>query len=195
MKKYAHESLPCGYKEILCVNLAKDKKLAVWLNIGSLLIAAAMTIPMHFHVSIFTLFDISDGLYPYLARFAVLLIGMFIYIFLHEAVHGITMKLFGCKKVKYGFKVVYAYAGSEEYFEKKSYVVIALAPVVLWGALLAVINAFVPESWFWVVYFIQMLNISGAVGDFYVTAKFSKLPKDILIKDTGTQMSVFAQGE
>ncbi|MCI2113311.1 MAG: DUF3267 domain-containing protein [Ruminococcus sp.] len=97
------------------------------------------------------------------------------------------------KKVKYGFTGLYAFAGCEEYFSKKPYIVIALAPIVVWGVVLAAVCCFVPESWFWVVYFIQIMNLSGAAGDLYVTCKFSKFPKDILIKDTGLEMKVYSE--
>lgn len=191
----AISSLPDGYEEIFSVNLAKDKKIALGLNLSAVLVALIMAIPMHFHISIITLFDLSEGLIPYILRSAVLLVCAVAYIILHELAHGITMKYFGCKKVKYGYNVLYAYAGSDEYFDKKSYVVIALAPVVFWGIVITVINVFVPENWFWVVYLIQIFNITGAAGDIYVTIKFSKMPDDILINDTGVSMTVFSKNK
>jgi hypothetical protein len=112
---------------------------------------------------------------------------------LHELVHGIAMKLCGTKKVKYGVTGVYAYATSDDFYDKKTYIFIALAPVVLWGIVLAVVNLFVSGPWFWVVYFIQINNISGAAGDLYVTARFSRLPGDILIRDYGVGMTVFSK--
>lgn len=69
----------------------------------------------------------------------------------------------------------------------------ALAPVVFWGVVIAAINAFVPEGWFWVVYMIQVTNLSGAAGDLYVTVKFSRFPNDILIKDHGVGMTVYSK--
>ena len=77
--------------------------------------------------------------------------------------------------------------------DKKAYIFIALAPVVLWGVVLAVINCFVPTKWFWVVYLIQIANISGAAGDLFVTIKFSRFPKDILVKDYGVGMTVYSK--
>ena len=112
---------------------------------------------------------------------AALIILMFLYLILHELVHGIAMKLCGTKKVKYGFTGMYAFAGSEDYYDKKAYSFIALAPVVLWGIVLAVINPFVPVEWFWIVYLIQIMNVSGAAGDLFVTVTFSRLPQDILV--------------
>ena len=116
-------------------------------------------------------------------RLVFMIVGLILYMVLHELVHGICMKYFGTPKVNYGFAGLYAYAGSNAYFTKKPYIIIALAPVVVWGIVLLVINLFVDASWFWCVYFIQICNISGAVGDIYVTYKFSKMPKDILVQD------------
>lgn len=184
--------LPMGYRQIFSVNLQKDKKTAMVINIGAVIIGIIMAVPMHFYISITSLFDFSQGMGNYLARFIVLMVSMIAYIILHEAVHGVAMKICGTKKIKYGFTGLYAFAGSDDFYDKRSYIFIALAPVVLWGIVLAVINCFVPESWFWVVYLIQIANISGAAGDIYVTAKFSKMPNDILVKDIGVGMTVYS---
>ena len=112
---------------------------------------------------------------------------------LHELVHGIAMKICGTKKVKYGFTGMYAFAGSQDFYNKKAYIYIALAPVVLWGSVLAVITPLVSAEWFWVVYMIQIINVSGAAGDLFVTVKFLRLPRDILIRDYGVGMKVFSK--
>lgn len=188
----ALKDLPANYKEIFSVNLQKDKKIAIIINIVAVLLGVVMAVPMNFYIPISTLFDFSQGLMVYFIRFAVLIVSAFVYMILHEAIHGVTMKMCGTGKVKYGFTGLYAYAGSNDFYDKKSYIFIALAPVVLWGVVLLIINFLVPETWFWVVYFIQIFNISGAAGDFYVTAKFSKLPVDILISDSGLGMKVYS---
>lgn len=185
--------LPDGYSEMFSVNLQKDKKTALLINIMALIIAAVFGVPMHFYVPFTTLFDMQNGLKNYIIRFACLLGLLVVYMILHELVHGITMKIAGTKKVKYGFTGLYAFAGSDDYYDKTTYIIIALAPIVVLGTVLAVINAFVPENWFWVVYFIQLSNISGAAGDLYVSFKFMKLPKDILVKDTGVGMTVYSK--
>ena len=43
------------------------------------------------------------------------------------------------------------------------------------------------------VYIIQIANISGAAGDYFVTFKFSRFPKDILVRDSGTAMRVYSR--
>ena len=189
----AVENLPESYGEIYSIDLQKDKKMALVVNLLAIVIAVLLVVPMHFAVPIFSLFSMENGLQNYLLRFGALIVLMVVYMILHELVHGVAMKICGTKKVKYGFTGMYAFAGSKDFYDKKSYIFIALAPVVLWGIVLAVVNPFVPVEWFWVVYMIQIINLSGAAGDFFVTVKFSQLPRDILIQDYGVGMKVYSQ--
>ena len=191
----AISNLPQGYKNIYTLNLKKDKKTSLFVNLFSILIVILMIVPMHFVVPIFSFFDMSEGLKKYLIRFITWFVLSILYLILHELVHGIAMKICGTKKVKYGYTGLYAFAGSDDYYDKRSYIFIALAPIVFWGIVLAVINPFVPTKWFWVVYLIQVFNISGAAGDLFVTFKFLHFPKDILIKDSGLEMAVYSKSD
>lgn len=182
--------LPPNYRRLLDIDLQKDKKLALLVNGLSLLIAVPMVLLAP--VSVLSLLDMSLGIRPAFLRLCVALVGMVAYIFLHELVHGIFIRHFSGVKAHYGFTGLYAYAGSDAYFNKKSYLIIALAPVVIWGLVLAVLTLLVPQSWFWPVYLIQICNISGAAGDLYVTVKFAGLPADILVQDSGVAMRVFS---
>ena len=136
MKK-ALQTLPDGYTQIFEVNLQKSKKMAIILNVVAAAIAIAMAVPVAFIVPFFNLFDMSQGLLMYTLRFLSLILGLVAYIILHELTHGIAMKICGSKKIKYGFTLLYAFAGSDDYYSKGSYIFIALAPVVLWD----------PPSW------------------------------------------------
>lgn len=183
--------LPEDYGEIYSLNLQKDKRTAIIVNLLALAIAAVMAVSMNFFVPVTSVFDMSGGIVRYFLRLAALIVLMVLYTVLHELVHGIAMKLCGTKRVKYGFTGLYAFAGSEDYYDKKSYIFIALAPIVLWGTVLAAVNFFVPTEWFWIVYMIQLINISGAAGDLFAAVKFSRMPKNILIQDSGVSMRVF----
>ena len=70
--------------------------------------------------------------------------------------------------------------------------VIALAPLILWGAVLAVLERTLPDAWFWLIYLVQIANVSGSAGDVYCVVHLRRLPRDILIQDTGTRMRVYA---
>lgn len=178
-------TLPNGYKKAFKIDLKENKKLYIGLNVASVIVMLAMLLPV--------LFIYSENIFT-----GNLLLPLFIilfslaYIVLHELIHGIFIRIFSGKWGNFGFKGTYAYAGSECYFNKKSYLIIALAPIVIWGIVLAVLNIFMPMSYLWFVfYFVQTMNISGSVGDIYVTAKLLKESPDILIKDTGVDMTIF----
>lgn len=178
--------LPDGYQEIERINLQKDKKTAILVNASAFVIAAAMIaigILCHF------LNEFFDGKLMKAVLFAV---GVIAYLLLHELVHGIVMKRFSGVKPKYGFTGLYAYAGSEAYFNKRHYCIIALAPVVIWGVVLLVLMFLVPASWLCVVYLIQMINISGAAGDFYIILKIHSWSDEVLIQDSGVEMTVYS---
>ena len=183
--------LPQGHRQILTIDLQKNKKLALMVNGLALLIAAAMIAVALPLVPIGSIF-VNDDLRGILIKLAVMYGGMFVYIILHEAVHGIVMRRFSDAKVRFGFTGLYAYAGSDAYYCRKHYIIIALAPIVVWGVVLGILNVLVPEEWFYVVYMIQMTNVSGAAGDLYVSWKMSRLPADILVQDVGVAMTVYS---
>ena len=186
-------TLPEEYKEFYSIDLQKNKKMSLRVNLLSVIIAVILFVPMHFLVPISSLFVMDKGLGSYVIRFIALIVLIITYMVLHELTHGIAMKICGTKKVKYGFTGLYAFAGSNDYYRKKAYIFIALAPIVLWGLIIAIIYPFVPIEWFWVVYNLQIINLSGAAGDLIVTIKFSGFPKDILIRDYGVGMTVFSK--
>ena len=76
---------------------------------------------------------------------------------------------------------------------KRAILLLLWAPVVLFFFLLIPINLIVPREWFWVVYFLQIGNLSGAAGDLFVTVKFAGMPKDILVQDSGVSMVVYSR--
>ena len=180
--------LPKGYKEIEHIDLQKDKKLAFLVNAIGVVIMVVTFFIGHFFVSFLELYKM-EGVLPWIAIF----VGTILYMVLHELVHGIFMWHYSKQKPFYGFTGMYAYAGSKCYFNKKSYIIIALAPIVVWGIVLLILNLIFQETWFWVIYFIQICNLSGAAGDLYVSYRFSKLPEDILINDVGVSMTIYGR--
>ncbi len=191
--------LPNSYKLAQTLDLQSNKKQFLLINGMAILSAVILIAPMLFLVPIDSLFiiDFSEGgggIWLYILRFFLLVLGSILYIVLHEFTHGIMMKLFGAKKVKFGFNFIYAYAGSkEEYFKKWPYIIVALAPVTIFFVIFAVICPFIYKTpWFWMVYFWQVQNIAGAMGDIIVSIIFLGKPKNSYIKDEGTSMRLYA---
>ena len=187
-------SLPEGYREILHIDLQNDKKMMLKVNILACIVMVVMLVAGFAFVPGETLFS-NEDLGAMWLKLGALGAGYLLYIFAHEGVHGIAMILCCDAKPYFGFTGMYAYAASKAYYCRKDYIVIALAPIVSLGILLAILNFLIPISWFHVVYFIQAGNISGAAGDLYVTWLLRRLPSDILIQDDGVAMRVYAAGE
>ena len=187
------QTLPEGYRFLRAIDLQNDKKTALLVNVAALVIAVIMVVPAAFLVPFFDLSVLEERPFFLLIECGVLLIGMVLYILLHELVHGVFMKRFSGIKPRYGFTGLYAYAGSDAFFSKTPYLIIAFAPIVLLGVFLLVLNFLVPSDWFWAVYLLQVINVSGAAGDLYVSLLLAKTPKDILVKDVGTAMAVFTK--
>lgn len=187
------QTLPENYRELLSIDLQKDKKTALLVNmaaVGAMVVLALIGLLL---VPFRTLLDFSQGFGLYFLRLGVLLAGMFAYIVLHELTHAAVMKAYGAKKLRFGFTGMYAYAGSEaDYFAKRPYRHIALAPLVLWALIFGLLSALVPREWFWVVWMLQIANVSGAAGDVYVTLRLLRLPRDLLVRDTGVAMTVYS---
>ncbi len=187
------KSLPEGYEKTLTVDMNKDKKLAFGINLAAIVLGALTVLLALPFKSLSMLFDISGGTAILFLRFALIIAGTVVYIFAHEFIHGYFIRLFTGAPATYGYNGLYAFAGSKWYFDKKSYMIVALAPIIIWGLVLSVVCVIVPRDFFWSAYFIQTLNISGAAGDLYITYKMLKLPPNILIRDSGTVMEIYSR--
>ncbi|MBQ6273330.1 MAG: DUF3267 domain-containing protein [Oscillospiraceae bacterium] len=190
---HCSQTLPENYRELLSIDLQKDKKTALLVNMAAVCAMVVLALIGLLLVPFRTLLDFSQGFGLYFLRLGVLLAGMFAYIVLHELTHAAVMKAYGAKKLRFGFTGMYAYAGSEaDYFAKRPYRHIALAPLVLWALIFGLLSALVPQEWFWVVWILQIANVSGAAGDVYVTLRLLRLPRDLLVRDTGVAMTVYS---
>ena len=61
--------------------------------------------------------------------------------------------------------------------------------------LIYVLAAILPADWYWMVQMIQLINLSGAAGDLYVTWLLCRMPADILVQDAGVAMQVFGRAD
>ena len=185
----ATTQLPAGYRESGRIDLMK-KIPAILLNFGGIVIAVAM---IWFGTLIRPLYIGFDSIVLTWIVVGLMLAGIPLFFVTHELIHGVTMKYYGGKP-KYGFTGLYAYCGCEiAYFDKREYAVINWAPVVLIGVILLVLNIALPNL-FWVIYFFQVLNISSAAGDYYMSYCMHKQPDDVLVIDTGLNMVCYSRG-
>ena len=198
------ETLPAGYTLYRELDLVKDKKLmllAHGLALLIMLILAGVYLILQIALTGSILFEFpvwGNGLMGFLAPcmlFLVLLVGgMVLYMVLHELTHGIFIKRYCGKSAKYGFNGLYAFAGrSDVLFYKGPYLIIARAPVILFGILFFFLLLFVSGIWFTGIYILQIMNLSGAAGDLYVCYVLRKVGPDALINDSGTSMRIYCR--
>ena len=185
-----HKTLPQGYSFFDKIDLKNNKK-QFWTVQGICLATIAVMLGIGWLIE--SPLKIENNTESIIGL-VVLIVGFVLYIFAQEAVHGLFMYAFCKTKIKYGFVGWAAYAGSSAYYDKKHYIIIALAPVVVWGVTFAVLNIFFHSGiWFWVIWFLQIGNVSGACGDFFCVYKTARYPKDILVNDTGLEMQIFCR--
>ena len=181
-----------GYKECRKIDLVKNKKEALLVNIYGIIIMVVMAvfIPLLIMGGIIE-FNL-ETTFPLF--FIVLLISLILYIPLHEIVHGIVLKNYTDEKLSFGWKLEYAYCGSKEaVVDRNEYYAVALAPLLVFSVVfisLMVLNPSLSLVW----YVMEIMNVSGSVGDIYVSIKLRKeKSRDILITDSGTDMSFWSR--
>ena len=180
-----------GWRKIGGIDLVENKKEALLVNISCIVLMLLMCalIPFFVKDGFLSYFSNAGFLQPIALFFAI-----FLYIPLHEIVHGIVLKFFTDEKISFGWKGVYAYCGSKEaMLSSYEYFLVALAPALVF-TLIFLPPTFIFPSWslFW--YFLEIINISGSVGDFYVVIKiWGKRKDNILISDSGTSMTIWSK--
>lgn len=119
---------------------------------------------------------------------------------LHELVHGIAIRWTG-HRPRYGWKtvglgpirvpVVLFATADDAYFHRDDFVVIALAPAVAitLGAMLLI--PLLPDALHVYVAVAVILNGSGAIGDFWMTAVVLRYPQDSLVRDEADAIRVY----
>lgn len=181
-----------GYKECTKIDLVKNKKEALLVNIYGIIIMVVMAVFIPLLIMGGIIEFNMETTFP--LSFIVLLISLILYIPLHEIVHGIVLKKYTDEKLSFGWKLVYAYCGSKEaVVDRKEYYAVALAPLLVFSVVFISLMVLNPSlSFVW--YVMELMNVSGSVGDIYVSIKLRKeKSRDILITDSGTDMSFWSR--
>lgn len=114
----------------------------------------------------------------------------FISLILHEAIHGLFFKVFGAKKVTFGFKNGMAYAeAAGSYFRAWQFKAIALSPFVGLSLLYFILAQYAPVS----ALLLFALHTSGCVGDFYFIYLLIKFKETDWIEDTETGINLYKE--
>ena len=189
--------LPNYYEPIKKIDLREDKKATIVIRILSAVAVAVMLVlggVLYGENALKSLLltEKSSELYNLIGRVLLIIFFCFLYIQLREGINILLMKLF-CKKarIKMNFRLFFTDATSTAFYNRRTYIFISIVPFLIFALLLAVIVSLVPFEWFWTVYIVQIVNFASAVGDMAVLFILLRMPKDILIRDSGTEIEVF----
>ena len=190
------QTLPEGYTQSGEVNLKKDKRLTILLNLAALVVTVlGFCLLSIFGTALRTGTTNVSGSIS--AGPIMILIGLVISIFLiHELIHGFFFWLFSRSRPVFALRPLYAYAGAPEwYFPKRQYAIITLGPLVVIGALGLLLMLLVPVSWLLITAFLVALNTGGALGDLFVFIRLLKCSQTSFANDTGDVVTFFERPE
>ena len=105
---------------------------------------------------------------------------------IHELIHGFFFWVFTRSRPVFALRLFYAYAGAPDwYIPTRQFMIVALGPLVIIGAVGLLLMLLVPESWVLVLVFLVAFNTAGSIGDLLVFIHLLKLSPTCLANDTG----------
>ena len=186
------QTLPAGYIQSIQINLKKDMRLAILLNISAFIIF----IPMFYLLSRFIAL-----VRPDITNFSVTItigkvfsaIGLVVFVLIiHEIIHGLFFWIFSHGRPVFALRPLYAYAGAPTwFFPKRQYAITALGPLIIIGAVGLLLLLLAPISWMLIIAFLVALNTSGAIGDVFVFFRLLKCSPTSFANDTGEVVTFF----
>ncbi|WP_276300296.1 DUF3267 domain-containing protein [Halorussus lipolyticus] len=109
----------------------------------------------------------------------------------HEVVHGLVYRLLGYR-VRYGiaWNMGAAYAAAFGQFQtRRDNLVVALAPLAVFTAVLTPLLAVEPFSVALAAFLVLVVNTSGAIGDLYISWRLLRMPEGTLMYDLDARHS------
>ena len=178
-------NLPLNYKFHAKMDLSKDKKINMRIQILLLLLVAIM-------IGLAKWFNFQlVGSWNTGIRILITVFMCAAYMIVHELTHGFFVKLLSGVKPTYLVKFPFICTGSTAYFNKKSFIIIALSPIVVWGISLILMLLLLPSDFFLSIYIVTILNFAGAAGDYVQVYAISKIHPMALVQDNGEETKVF----
>jgi Putative zincin peptidase len=186
------KALPEGYAQSDEINLKKNKRLAIILNI----IAVVVAIFSFYLLSGFTALmrpGLMNSSGSITLVMVVILVGLYVILMtMHELIHGFFFWVFTRSRPVFGIRQFYAFAGAPAwYIPTRQYAFVTLGPLIIIGVAGMLLMLIVPESWLLTIIFLVALNTGGAMGDFLVFTHLFKLPQTCLANDTGDVITFY----
>ncbi len=187
------QTLPAAYNLTGTIDLSKDRRTALILNILGLVLLI-ISGWLLFRLVMAARPEVSTrGLafsYKNTVDLVVLLawiIGVTaVMLVIHEAIHGAFFWIYTRCRPRFGFRVTYAFAAAPDwYIPRNYYLVVALSPLILMtvlgiGLIFIIPAALIPAGWLLV-----SMNIAGSMGDLMVAVWLLPKSSSYLAQDYG----------
>lgn len=199
MNKYYEKELPSNYELIYSID-AKSKKIGIIFTIVSLAILLVVMgiciIPLLINKASI---EINRGSTDLLIAYVIFMVALFLYIILHELVHGIVYKALTKQKLTFGLTWSCAFCGVPNiYCYRKTALYALAAPLTVFSIILIPLTVylyFVNPVYYLMSAFILGLHLGGCCGDMYMMwlllARFKS--NKTLIKDTGPAQTIYIE--
>lgn len=126
---------------------------------------------------------------------AVTAISVLVYMAVHEATHGVAIHVLTGIRPFYGMAFPFLTTGSRAYLSHRSFVIAALAPCIVWGAVLLAAWFLLPADFRLTAYVVLTLNFAGSAGDFVLIGAVRGQPAGALVQDDGAKVRIFVPRE
>jgi len=161
--------LPRPYREHRTVDFKHDKKFSVAVQAIFVLMAlVALGVALLFPLSLGTDWRLTISI-------PVTLFACLLYMAAHEATHGLFLQLMTKVRPSYAVRFPFLTTGSHAYLTRRSAVVVALAPSVIWGIVLIAALLTLPQDYLLTAYILLALNFAGSAGGYLISRR--GLPK------------------
>ncbi|WP_088283535.1 DUF3267 domain-containing protein [Kineosporia sp. A_224] len=181
------EPLPprlAGHRHLATWDLKHDRRAALAVQLIFLFVAVGF-------VAAALLLDLPlDSGWGTIASTVVTLASCLVYMWLHEATHGVLLTVFSGTRSHYALRLPYLTTGNDAFVGRRAFLVVALGPVALWGVVLLGLFAVVPAAANLTVYILSALNVAGSAGDFYQAFRVARLPSLAKLRDNGVETTV-----
>lgn len=178
-------TVPADYQIAATVDLKTDRRAAVTIQAGAALtVAAAITVALLLDLPL-------DSGWSTGVTALVTVVAVVVYMVAHELTHGATLWSLTRVRPTYALRLPYLTTGSQALLTRRHAVIVAMAPFALWAVVLSALWLTVPQDALLTVYVLMALNVAGSVGDAVQAWAFSRLAPGSLVRDDGTQTTVF----
>lgn len=184
------------YNEI--VDFSKNKKLAFIVNLLGILVFPVFYIIIFYLLKVLSVSSSDDLLYYWksfskspLSSSVIFLAGLFLLLLMHEFIHAVLFYFFTGDKPVYGFKGIYGYAGSPNWYLRKSYyLVVGLSPFIIISLSGLIVLLLVSAEYSSIIVLLLTTHAAGCVGDIWVSIRLISRPKETYINDSGISLII-----